>query len=324
MATGDEVLIVDASERDREGLRKLLDEQGYVCTALAGTRQAREFIERKFFPAALIELDVEGPGTGLDLVRFIQERSKQTAIVLLTSRRSFEAAVDALRLGVLDVVVKRPDSITELRRLVATATDRYRVTDKTSELLREVRGVLDDAFKVMLAMARKVYTDASIGSGPSIKPRVLVVDDDRPFLQGVATAIATNDWEVSLEMTGGSALDKASTHTFDIVAARAQLSDLPGPMVVKSIQQARGETIGLVYSAPGPTGHIERYDQGRVGDSDRPFVDAAQLVKKIGALVQEVGTVRRERRFLQAFRADYGAFLKRYAELKLRIDQLDE
>ncbi len=324
MATGDEILIVDASEHDREGLRKLFDEEGYVCTALGGTREAREFVERKFFPAALIELDVEGPGTGLDLVRFIQERSKQTAIVLLTNRRSFEAAVDALRLGVLDVVVKRPDSVTQLRRLVATATDRYRVTDKTGELLREVRGVLDDAFKVMLAMARKIYTDTSIGSGPSVKPRVLIVDDDRKFLQGLAGALSTNDWDVALEMTGGSALDKASSHTFDIVAARDHLTDLPGPMVVKSIQQARGEAIGLVYTAPGPTGHLDRYDQGRVADSERPFTDPTQLVTKLAALVQEVGTVRRERRFLQAFRADYGAFLKRYAELKMRIDQLDE
>lgn len=324
MATGDEILIVDASERDREGMRKLLDDQGYVCTALGGTREAREFVERKFFPAALIELDVEGPGTGLDLVRFIQERSKQTAIVLLTSRRSFEAAVDALRLGVLDVVVKRPDSITDLKRLVATATDRYRVTDKTGDLLREVRGVLDDAFKVMLSMARKIYTDASIGSGPSMKPRVLVVDDDQKFLKGLAAALAKTDWEVSVEMTGGSALDKASTHTFDIVAVRDHLSDLPGPMVVKSIQQARGETLALVYTAPGPTGRIDRYDQGRSGESERPFDDTAKLVAKITTLVQELGTVRRERRFLQAFRADHGAFLKRYAELKLRIDQLDE
>jgi len=153
--------------------------------------------------------------------------------------------------------------------------------------LREVRGVLDDAFKVMLAMARKIYTDTSIGSGPSVKPRVLVVDDDRQLLQGLAAAIATNDWEVSVEMTGGSALDKASTHSFDIVAVREQLTDLPGPMVVKSIQQTRGETIGLVYTAPGPSGRIDRYDQGRVGESDRPFSEAAQLVKKLGALVQE-------------------------------------
>ena len=48
MATGDEILIVDASERDREGMRRLFDEDGYICTALASTKEAREFREKEW------------------------------------------------------------------------------------------------------------------------------------------------------------------------------------------------------------------------------------------------------------------------------------
>jgi hypothetical protein len=41
-------------------------------------------------------------------------------------------------------------------------------------------------------------------------------------------------------------------------------------------------------------------------------------------LVTELSARREERRYMQTFRAEHGAFLKRFAELKVRIDQLTE
>ena len=38
MATGDEILIVDASERDREGMRRLFDEDGYILVETGTTK----------------------------------------------------------------------------------------------------------------------------------------------------------------------------------------------------------------------------------------------------------------------------------------------
>ena len=69
-------------------------------------------------------------------------------------------------------------------------------------------------------------------------------------------------------------------------------------------------------------GKIERIEHGQVEDVDRPFTGAAQLIEKIDAVVEELGTRTQERRFIQAFSADHRDFLKRYAELKLKIDRL--
>src|SRR5262245_35207578 len=101
---GEELLVADSTERDREGLRKLFDDLGYVCTACGDAKTAQELIRRKFFPAAVIDLDFAGTGGGIGLVRFIQEKSKPTRIVLLSGRRSYEDAVEAFRLGAVDVV----------------------------------------------------------------------------------------------------------------------------------------------------------------------------------------------------------------------------
>src|SRR5262245_56022968 len=120
---GEELLIADGSDRDREGLRKLFDGQGYVCSAPDRMETAKELVQRKFFPAAIIDLDFRSTGGGLELARFIQDKSKPTRIILMVSRRSFEAVVEALRIGVVDVVSKRPDQVAYLQNALRRAID---------------------------------------------------------------------------------------------------------------------------------------------------------------------------------------------------------
>lgn len=324
MAAGEELLIADSSDRDREGLRKLFDTDGYVCTACRDMGTARDLVQRKFFPTAVVDLDFESTNGGLELVRFIRQHSQPTQVVVLAGRRSFEAAVDALRLGVIDIVSKRPDQIQHLRSAVARAIDRYRAGDKEGSLLGEVREVMEEALKIMLQLGRKVYGGGgdSSGSGLMMKPAILLIDEDQKFLTEVAAHLKDRPWEVSVELSGGSGLDKASTFSFQIVAARSELIDLPGPMLIKSAQAQQAQTLGLVYSGTGK-GSVQRYEGGHEGKT-WPFAGAEDLVTALDELVGELSAMREERRHMQAFRGEHGTFLKRYAELKVRIDSLSK
>lgn len=321
MPAGEELLIADTTDRDREGLRQLFDSQGYVCTAVATSDAARELIRRKFFPVALIDLDFGEPSGGIALIKYIRQHSAPTRVVLVAGRRSFEAAVDALRAGVVDIVSRRPDQVDHLTAAVQKAVDRYRTGDKDSQLLREVRGVLDDAFKIMLNLCRRVH-----GSGTSdnviMKPTVLIVDEDQDFLTKTATLLEDKPWDVSIELSGGSGLEKASTFSFQILAVRQQLTDLPGHMVLKSAQAEKVTTLGLLYDTVG--NQLQRYEAGAVTHTESVFSGPAHLVETLAKLVEELDTMREERRHLQVFRAEYGPFLKRYAALKSRIDAVSE
>lgn len=319
MAAGSELLIVDGVQRDREGMRKFFDARGFVCTAAADGAAARKYVMQKFFPAALIDLDVDEPGAGLELVRFVREQSRQTAVVLVTGRSSFDAAVEALRAGVLDVVRKSPDSAEHLADVVTLAAERYRSAE-SDELYREVRGVLDASFKVMLAMSRKVYAHLSLASAP-LKPRVMIVDGEGELLNALVPLVRDRGWEISAEMSGGAGLDRGVSQKLDIIAARNELPDLRGSMVLRSIQAQRGEVLGLLYSA-ADGGRIERVEQGETQETERGFRGAAHLVERIQGLADELGTRAQERRFIQAFRSDHEDFLRRFAELKLKIDRL--
>jgi DNA-binding NtrC family response regulator len=325
MAQGEELLIGEPAERDRDGLRRLFEGAGYVCTVPSDPNQARDLVKRKFFPVALIDLDFGGTSEGLALAAYIAEHSRPTKVVLMAGRRSFEAAVDALRVGVVDIVSKRPDQVDRLRSAVQTAVDRYHAGSKESSLLREMRAVLDDSMKIMLALGRKVYgagADSS-GAGLQMKPAILVIDEDQGFLQQAASLLADKPWDVSAELSGGSGLDKASTFSFQIICVRDELADLPGQMLLRSAQSQRGGALGLLYSQVG-AGRIDRYEAGQVTGSEAPFRGPEHLVARLSELVDELSVMRQERRHLQAFRKDHGPFLKRFAELKARIETLGD
>jgi len=325
MVQGEELLIAEPIERDRKALRKLFDAEGYVCTVATDMAHACDLTQRKFFPVALIDLDFAGTNQGLELIQFIHERSTPTRVVLMAARRSFEAAVAALRTGVVDIVNKRPDQIQHLRSAVRLAVDRGQSGHKQGAFVREVQGVLDDALKIMLGMSRRVYggTETSSGAGLDMKPAILIIDTDSDFLQQTANLLAQKPWEVSVELSGGSGLDRASTFSFQILCVREELSDLPGQMVMRSTQAQKPATLGIVYSAVGP-GRIECYENGQVSRSDAPFRGPAHLVEIMSGLVGKIASLREERRYIQAFRAEHGTFLKRFAELKSRIDSLSE
>jgi DNA-binding response OmpR family regulator len=325
MVKGEELLIVEPSERDRKALRKLFEADGFVCSAATDLAHARDLIQRKYFPVALIDLDFGGNNEGLALAQFIHERSAPTRIVMLASRRSFEAAVVALRIGVIDIVNKQPEVVEQLRASVRRAVDRAQGGTKQGSLLREVRAVLDDALKIMLGQQRKLRGggDTSSGAGLDMKPAILIIDEDHAFLQETANLLATQPWEVSVELSGGSGLDRASTFSFQIICVRDELSDLPGQMVVRSAQAQKSATLALLYSQLG-SGHIVRYEGGQASQTDAPFRGPEHLVERMAALVADIASIREERRYLQAFRSEHGQFLKRYADLKARIDSLSE
>jgi len=315
-----ELLIVDGAERYRKGLRAYFDGRGYVCTAVQTAEEAQRLVTRKLFPAALVDLNVNGPGLGPELIRFIKLHSEPTSVVLITDERSFEGAVEAIRAGAMDVVQKTPDQLEQLALAVRRATERYESSNGSGEIFRQVRSVLDESFKVILEQARHIYP-AGGGGGDGEKPDILIVDGEPNFLQELAWLTEDLDWNLHSEMSGGGALDKSMSTTLDIVASRAELMDLRGSMVVRSIQAQSPKTVGLVYSDEGE-GKLETYEDGQLTESESSFVGSERLLERIVEVLEKRSESGRDRKLIQAVSADHRAFIRRYAELKQKIERL--
>jgi DNA-binding NtrC family response regulator len=319
---GDEVLIVDGHATDREGMKKLFEADGYVVAGVENSRAARELLASKFYPVLVLDTEIE-PDSVLEMIDWVRDTSPKTGVLVLSNRRPFEVAVEAFRRGVVDVILKKPDQGPYLRERLAAASDRYRVEAQGggSDLVREAREVLEEALRRLTEMARKVPATASVLTEiADVTTTIMLVDDD-PALAPALTDTLKHGFDIVPVGSGGAGLDQATTQKrYDVVAAKDALPDLPGSMVVKSLQKHNPDVPAVVYEGPGVGGRLDVYEQGKRQES-HPFgrlEDLAELVRVLAASAQET---RRERRFLQAFRSQESAFLRRYAELKKKIDR---
>jgi response regulator RpfG family c-di-GMP phosphodiesterase len=146
------ILIVDDDSAVRSVIAVLLGEEGYACTAVSSAEAGLDAARQHEFP--LVISDVRMPGRdGFWLLERLREAHPDTAVVMLTAYGDTEAAVECLRSGAADYLLK-PPKVTDLiraieralgRRRLELARQRYRrslenrVREKTAELSRTLR-----------------------------------------------------------------------------------------------------------------------------------------------------------------------------------------
>ena len=131
------VLVVDDDASNLASLRKvLLRERMGVETATNG-RKALEIVRRQ--PIHVIVTDFQMPGmTGLDLLRSVKAISPDTDVILITAYGTIEMAVEAMKQGAYDFVVK-PFKRQEIVRPVRRALEKQQLVLEN----RRLRDALD-------------------------------------------------------------------------------------------------------------------------------------------------------------------------------------
>lgn len=99
------VLIVDDQEDLRFSLANVVKKQGYTVTTASCGADAIEILQSSIID--LVFLDIGLPdANGIQLIPTIQELSSEVDIVMLTGHNDAKTAVDALRAGAVDYIVK--------------------------------------------------------------------------------------------------------------------------------------------------------------------------------------------------------------------------
>jgi len=102
------ILIADDDPTLRRALADRLTHWGHGVTEAADGRAALEAAERREFDIVLLDLAM--PDTpGLTVLRELRERGSAADIVVLTAHGSVENAVEAIRLGAADFLLKPAD-----------------------------------------------------------------------------------------------------------------------------------------------------------------------------------------------------------------------
>jgi len=329
-ADGQEVLVVDGDEKVQRGLAQLLTEHGLVPTVVSDAVRARELAREKYFAVALIDLDTPQTNAGLELTRWFKQNAPTTTTIVMCSRKVFESSVEAFRAGAADVIVKSPDQVQYLRQRTVDAAQGVQKSLSDDRLIQEVLGVHEDFLRRLMEASRKTAElEEQLGGGshPTAADEecaLLLVEDDGWLAKQLDGALKMRGgYTLVTAATGGEALDRATGRIFQIALVRDQLPDLTGSMVVSTLKAQSPDTLTILYSRPSGThpGKAEVLEGSKAIPLVPEFSDGKQMVERIDELREAFRRKSRERRYLAAFRQENYELLKRYADLKQRLQR---
>jgi len=132
------ILIVDDEKSLLDLLSVVFKKEGYGVKIASSGVQAREILEKE--NVDLVITDIKMPQTsGMDVLKFTKGLNPETPVILITAYGSIKQAIDALKAGALDYVVK-PFDVEELKILVARGLEKLRLKQETEEGIIAVAG----------------------------------------------------------------------------------------------------------------------------------------------------------------------------------------
>ena len=136
-ARGDRVLVVEDERAQREALAQYLGRSGYQVTAVATGEDALGQLEGESYAVLLTDLRLPGVD-GLAVVRRARERDDETGVLLMTAYASVESAIEALRIGAHDYLLK-PLILEEVARKVKGLIDHRALVRENARLRRALQ-----------------------------------------------------------------------------------------------------------------------------------------------------------------------------------------
>ena len=113
------LLLVDDEDRFRPTLSKRLAEKGVAADAAASGIDALKIVKQH--PVDVIVLDIKMPEMdGIETLRQVKKMDPEIEIILLTGHANIESAVEGMRLGAFDYLMK-PCDIEQLIEKIVSA-----------------------------------------------------------------------------------------------------------------------------------------------------------------------------------------------------------
>jgi DNA-binding response OmpR family regulator len=248
-------------------------------------------------------------------------------LIAMTPRRSYDDAVAAVRAGAIDLILKAPDQVQYLQDRVREAAGRSVGKREVDSVLNEVRGAQEEFLQRFMEAEKRALDlqDRVAGRDPKRVVdvgdlRVLIVDEVDELAETLTSA-APPGFSFVHATSGGEGLDRASSGSFHYAMVAEDIHDLPTTMVVKSIKTQNPETVVLQFRGPSDNGRVELVETVGTRVIIEPFNDPKQILERLDELAEAFRAKSRERRYLQAFRERHYDFLRRYVELKTKIER---
>jgi DNA-binding NtrC family response regulator len=202
----DRILVVDDEKLIRWSLRKNLNSAGYEVLEAEDGGRALEVLEED--GADLMLLDIRMPGKdGLEVLAQMVEKQPEIPVILMTAFSSVEGAVDAMKRGAFDylvkpfnhdevlLVVRKALATTRLQRELALMRQQQQERYGTENLVgrsRKMQEVCELIRKVAASAATTVLVQGESGTGKDLVAKAVHFASDRamePFMNITCSAL---------------------------------------------------------------------------------------------------------------------------------------
>ncbi|MEE8374256.1 MAG: HD domain-containing phosphohydrolase [Dehalococcoidia bacterium] len=270
------VLIVDDEESIRNILGRKLETEGYECVVKSDGKEALDTASTQHFD--LVLTDVKMPGlSGIDVLTQIMADHPDTAVILITAVANTQTAVEAMKLGAHDYVIK-PFDLDDLSMRITRALEGKRLAIEN----REYQADLEQKVTQQVDQVRQYYREAihALADGEAV---IESLDSEQP--KGRADKIAgRNVMEASRE---------SPRPARDLVEQLAQLPDNEaGADFGTAMELAKVLALMAETREPYARGHSERVSMlaneiaSQIGCPDDMVQDL-----QLAAVVHDVGKI---------------------------------
>lgn len=139
------ILVVDDEPVIRDSLREILEAEGYFVDCVENGETALEALKQRSYD--LMFLDIRLPGmSGIEVLQYGGQISPDTKIILLTAHGTLETAMDALRHGAHDYILKPASSrsiLGSVTRALASIAERQQKKLILEQLEKSLRKLKD-------------------------------------------------------------------------------------------------------------------------------------------------------------------------------------
>lgn len=175
------ILVAEDQDTARESLCELLREEGYQVYEAADGDGALKIIEEVDLDIVLTDLKMPGRD-GIEILKAVKELSPQTMVLIMTAHATVETAVEAMRLGAQDYILK-PLVFEDVLRRIRHLMEHRSFAWEVQMLRREV--------------SRHIATDQPVGRSKAMREILSLIDKVAPT---PATVLITGESGVGKEV----------------------------------------------------------------------------------------------------------------------------
>lgn len=191
------ILLIEDEDTLRESLKRVLSKEGYDITGVDSAEAALDLLDDNSYD--LILTDVILPGiSGIELLKRIRERLPDQIVVVMTAFASLETAVESLRSGAYDYIIK-PIMHEEIKQVVKNALKQGSLQEENLRLKRMLNTEYDIARIIAISpsmqdvmseigsigYSENIFILGEIGTGKELIARAIHASSNRsekPFI----------------------------------------------------------------------------------------------------------------------------------------------